>query len=124
MTQTTYTQEEQIEITNNYNKVVLKAQDNEHSLSDMRAIVAYNQMQLVLNGKPRWVAAVVKEAPPKKVRVTCGKCGEVKSKCPYKTKERTADCLVIASKQASSAGTGQLSMADALIQEVLDNLNC
>lgn len=119
MQQRTYTQEEQNEITNNYNKVVIKAQGNEHTLDDMKAVVAYNQMQLVLQGKPRWVASVAKEKPPKKEKVVCGKCGLSKSKCPYKTKERPNECLALQSKkvtvQEESNGVGEESPFEVFV---------
>jgi len=99
----TYSQDEIAAITNNYNKVLVKAQGNEHSLADMKFIIAYQQMKRVTEGKAYWVASPAKEtAVSTRVRVTCTFCGEVKSKCPYKAKERslasTPDCLVMLGK--------------------------
>lgn len=100
MEQKTYTPEDQNRITNNFNKVVTKAQNNEHSLDDMKAIIEYQQMKRVVEGKSYWVANPVKEKPPAKVKVTCGLCNEVKSKCPYKAKDRQDGCLVLEAKKA------------------------
>lgn len=100
MEQRIYTPEEQNRITNNFNKVVTKAQNNEHSLDDMKAIVEYQQMKRILEGKSYWIANPVKEKPPTKQKVTCRVCGEVKSKCPYKAKDRQEGCLVLEAKKA------------------------
>ena len=103
MEQRTYTPEEQTNITNNYNKVVIKAQNNTHTLEDMRSIIEYQQMKRVVEGKAYWVANPVKEKPPTKPKVTCELCGEVKSKCPYKAKERLEGCLHLKTKKTKKA---------------------
>jgi formylmethanofuran dehydrogenase subunit D len=115
-----YTPEDQNRITNNFNKVVTKAQNNEHSLEDMKAIVEYQQMKRVLEGKSYWVANPVKEKPPAKVKVTCGLCGEVKSKCPYKAKDRQEGCLVLEAKKAKDLESMVVPVARKVVSEEVE----
>lgn len=115
-----YTPEDQNRITNNFNKVVTKAQNNEHTLEDMKSIVEYQQMKRVLEGKSYWIANPVKEKPPIKQKVTCVVCGEVKSKCPYKAKDRQEGCLVLESKKTKDLESMVVPIARKVSSEELE----